>query len=711
VDDVKAFFQAHYVPGNATLVVAGDFDPAVARPMIEQLFGALPARPVPAPPVAAPVRLDREVRRITTDRVELPRLVLAWHAPPSFAPGTAELDLLSGVLADGPSSRLERRLVQELQLAESVDVALEERVLGSVFRIEVNGKPGADLTRLKREVLAVLADLQASGPTPAELRRAQARIQVAKLEEREHLVRRADLLNTYQYFLGDADGFEKDLARFTRATPASVRAAAAGLGEGRLDLRILPASAATAAIPDQRPPDLARIAHAPPAPEIFRLSSGVEVRFVRQPGSGLFAAHLLLKGGARVVPAAKAGLAPVLASLLTSGAAGRSAPQYADAVRSLGAEVEATAGRAFLDVAVKGLAANVDPTLDLFADAVLRPNLAAADLERERALARARLEARPSEPNLVAPVVAAAALYPADDPRARPVDGYAATVQAITLDDVRRLAPRVLDPRGAVLVVAGDLEPAALRAKLEARLGAWRGTGAPAPAALPPVTEAPGRLLLVDRPGAPQTLLYAVRPVAPAGEPERAVRKVVNVALGGSFTSRLNQNLREKHGYTYGAVSRYVTEGGDCLFLARAAVQTEVTGPALLELRRELDGLAAGGLGADEVAKARETARSGLIQELETTAGLAAVLAADVREGRGADALQVEAITLPGVDQARADAQARGGPYRFAGFTVVLVGDAKAIRAQLAQAGFPAPTQVDPDGRPVAGPSAAARPE
>jgi zinc protease len=710
LEDVKGFFRSHYVPGNATLVVAGDFDPDAVRPLVERLFGAIATRAAPAPPVAAPARLEREVRRVVADEVELPRLVLAWHAPPAYAPGTAELELLAGVLGAGPSSRLDRRLVQELRLAESVAVVLEPRLLGSMFRIEVTGTPGADLERVKRETLATLSALAARGPTDAELRRVKAEAEVRSLETREHLQQRADKLNEYRFFLGEADGFDRDLARFTRATGAGLRDAARALGEGRLDLRVLPARGARGEIPPQRPADLPARAYLPPAPERFRLSSGVEVRVVREAGTGLFAAHLLVPGGARAVPAEKAGLAPVLARLLVSGGGGRSAPEFADAVRTLGAEIEAQATRGFLDLGVKGLAAKLGPTLDLFADALLRPNLAPDDFEREAALALARVEARADEPRLVAPLVAAAALYGPGDPRGRPVEGYARTLKTLSLADVKTAAVRLLDPRGAVLVVAGDVDPVALRAKLEALLGAWRPRGDPLPPPAAPLGSAPGgRILLVDRPGAPQTVMLVARPVGTADEAARAVREVVNVALGGSFTSRLNQNLREKHGYTYGARSAYATEAGQSTFVATAAVQTEVTGAALGELRRELDGLARGGLDAAETRKAVETARHQLVLDVQTTAGLAERLAAAVLEGRPPDALRAEAAALGTVDAARASADARGGTYGFGGLTVVLVGDRAAVTSQLQQAGLPAPILADPEGAPLADGRASAR--
>jgi predicted Zn-dependent peptidase len=408
-------------------------------------------------------------------------------------------------------------------------------------------------------------------------------------------------------------------------------------------------------------------------------------------------------GGERAVPAEKAGLSPILARLLVSGAAGRDAPAYADAVRTLGGEVKARATRTALDLEVSGLSSRLGATLGLFADAALRPNLSAADFEREAALARARVDARADEPRAVAAVAAAAALHGRDDVRGRPVDGYGRTVAAITHEDVRRLAPRLLDPRGAVLVFAGDFELPALRAALEQRFGGWRPQGerlpAPPPAGAGKAGPA-GRIVLVDRPGAPQTVIHAVRPAARPDDAGRAVRDAVNVALGGSFTSRLNQNLREKHGYTYGARSAFVEEGPETTFVASASVQTEVTGPALVELRRELDGLA-GGLPEPEVVKARETARHRLVEEVQTTRGLAGALAEAVLAGRPADALRREAAAFAAVDATSAGAVARSGAFGFAGLTVVLVGDRKAILPQLEKAGFPAPTYADVEGSPI----------
>jgi predicted Zn-dependent peptidase len=702
LEEVVDFFNSQYVPANGSLVVAGDFDPAVVRPLVERLFGAVPARPHAVTVAVPPARLDGEVRRVLVDRVELPRLDLIWHAPPAYAPGTAELDLLALVLADGRSSRLVRRLVLELKLAEAVEASLDDSVLGSLFRVQVRGVPGADLDRVKREVLAVVADLAAAGPTGAELASARTRQELEVLRTRENLGLRADKLNEYRFFLGRPDGFALDLARYAAATTGGLRDAARRLGEGRLDLRTLPRTE-PGPLPDTRPADVAAAPFAPPLPATWKLASGLEVRALPRRGSGLFAARLLLPGAATAVPASQAGAAALLAGLITSGAGGRDAGAFAAAVSALGGQVEARVDHGALAVEAQGLARSIDPMLQLVADAVRRPALAPADFARERALLAARVEARAADPERLGPVVMAGELWGQEDPRGRPAEGTSATVAALTIDDVRRLAPTILDPRAAVLLVAGDFDPEALRATMERRFGGWRPAGAPPPAPPAPRSELrQRRIALVDRPGAPQTLILAARPLTALDGAPRAARDLVNVALGGAFTSRLNQNLREKRGYTYGADSTIAQVAGQAWFTVSTSVQTEVTGAALAEICSELGTLTSGGLPGAEASKARETARSGMADALGSSTGLVVLLGDDVLAGRPASALRDRVAALDQATAPMVDAVARSGAFAFDQLTLVLVGDRAAIEPQLEKAGLGAPVLLDVEGHPAA---------
>ena len=251
VADVRAFFESFYRPSNASLVIAGDFDPAAARALVEKYFGWQPKRPRPtrAPAPAAPV-LERDVQIAMTDRVQLPRLRLTWHSPALFAPGDADLDMAAHVLGGGKSSRLYKAMVFEQRIAQDVFAYQSSQILGSLFQVGATAKPGHNLDELAAAVTTEIDRLATDGPTEAELARARNTHLADFYKSLDHLQTRADLLNHYQHVLGDPDGVARDVGRYERTTTASVRDAFARVAGARhLDLRISPEPATAADAP------------------------------------------------------------------------------------------------------------------------------------------------------------------------------------------------------------------------------------------------------------------------------------------------------------------------------------------------------------------------------------------------------------------------------------------------------------------------------
>ena len=241
VDDVRAFFARFYLPSNASLCIAGDFDPAEARRLVERYFGWQPARQRPARPAPGPASLDADRDMTLTDRVQLPRVRLTWHAPALFAPGDADLDLAAHVAGGGKSSRLYRSLVFERRIAQDVFAYQSSQMLGSLFHVGVTAKPGHSLEEIERATREELHRLADQGPTAAEVERARNTHLADYYKSLDHLQTRADLLNHYEHLLGDPAGVERDVARYEATSPASVRDAfAAVLRSSRLALRTLP---------------------------------------------------------------------------------------------------------------------------------------------------------------------------------------------------------------------------------------------------------------------------------------------------------------------------------------------------------------------------------------------------------------------------------------------------------------------------------------
>jgi zinc protease len=244
-EDVVQFFKSWYGPNNTSLVVAGDVDPAQARRLVEKWFSDVP-RGTPVPPIAAPPAVLTSEKRLTLeDHVQLPRLYLAWLSPPLFAPGDEAMNVLSRVLASGKNSRLYKRLVYDLQIAQDVSASQNSGPLGSAFILIVTAREGHGLSEIEKVVSEELAKVKRDPPAPRELERAVNQIEAAfynGLERVGGFGGVADQLNAYEFYAGRPDYFAEDLARYTSLDPKDIQAAASRYlrDDARLVLSVVP---------------------------------------------------------------------------------------------------------------------------------------------------------------------------------------------------------------------------------------------------------------------------------------------------------------------------------------------------------------------------------------------------------------------------------------------------------------------------------------
>ncbi len=228
LDDVRGFFRTYYSPANATLTLAGDIKPAAARALIEKYFGSIKGPARPAAPSVKPVALTREVKlQHAEELATLAQVTVAWHTPAFFAAGDAAADVLATALAGGKASRLHRRLVRKLQLAQSVSAWQSSMGAQSVFQITVTARPGADTKRLLTEIDAVLARVRKGGLEQAEVTRALNRYETGFFKGLQRLGGfggKAEKLQRYNHFVGDPGYLQKDLERYRKVTPAAVKA-------------------------------------------------------------------------------------------------------------------------------------------------------------------------------------------------------------------------------------------------------------------------------------------------------------------------------------------------------------------------------------------------------------------------------------------------------------------------------------------------------
>jgi len=703
VNDVKDFFATYYTPSNASLVVAGDFDPKEIRSLVEKLFGAVPRGAEPPRRDVPPTALHDVKRGVAFDKVQLPQLSFAYHAPKGFGPGDAETDLVAAVLADGKSSRLYKRLVVDDALATSVTANNESQLLGSAFRIDVQTRPDADLDRVEKVVDEELARFLKEGPTEKELDERKATIEVGKLAALQRLETRADFMNQYEFFWGEPNSFQRDLDRYRNATKAAVLETARRVitQNARVLFRVLPEQPRRSPGPrDARPKDGAPAAFRPPAPERFTLANGIPVQFWSTPDLPLTAAALVFQTGGPLTAAdgRDAGLASMTARMLDEGAGDLDALRFGEAVAALGGQFSASASRDALEARMTILSRNFAKGASLLADAVRRPRLEEKDFARVKRLALDDLAQSDERPDEVAARVVSRALYGDRHPYAWPVDGTPASIEAITLDRVKAERAALVRPDQATLVVAGSLSVSETKAALEKAFGDWKAEGPRPPAVSLPaassLTIRGPRVFLVDRPEAPQTVVRFAAPAPKFADPARPKLRLLGTILGGSFTSRLNQNLREKNGYTYSASARFGLGRALGTFSAGADVTSKVTGAALKELLAEFARLSGGDVTPEEAGKARDIVKNTAVQSFSGLSGVLATATGYVELGAPFETLGEDLAAQATLDASALNAIARNALALDRG-VLVLVGDKAAILPQLKDVGLQAPVDVD----------------
>ena len=470
----------------------------------------------------------------------------------------------------------------------------------------------------------------------------------------------------------------------------------------------LPAPAPPPPPPDPlgpMPVTAAAPAFVPPVPEVFTTKNGLTVWLLERHTLPYVAITATVPTGASSDPKGGGGLAWISADMLDEGAGTRGAIELSRAVDSLGATLETNANVDESRVSLAVLKKNLAPAFSIFSDVIARPRFDAGEWKRVHDIVVNELTERQSDPDEVAKVVQRAVLYGPDHPYGHPVEGTLASAKTWSLGAAKSFHATAWRPDRAILVAVGDVTRAELTALIEspAGLATWKAPKTPMPAPLAPAapTGPWPKLVLVDRPDAPQSVISLVRPGMAASDPTAPVVTRANVALGPLFTSRLNQDLREEHGYTYGASSRLGTTRGVGAFVASAAVVLDKTPDALKAMLGDIDAYARQGLTDAEVDKTRTQSRAELVETFEGVDRAAAQLALDASLGLGPSFQRTSATRKAEAQKAELDAMAR---LHFDSSTgiVVVVGPRAKLEAPLHALGYTDIQLRDTEGKIVA---------
>jgi zinc protease len=723
--DVRDFFAHYYVPNNASLTIVGDIDVGATKALIEKYFGTLPRGPdVPEPQVATP-RPTQEQRLTVTDQVELPRVTMAWVTPPVYAPGDAEAYVAASLLGGGKTSRLYEALVHRSGIAQDVSASQQSLRYGSVFSIPATAKPGHSADELEAAIQRELDALAADGPTAAELTAVKTTIQAGAIFGLEHPAGVAGLLSQYNHYLDDPAYLNRDLQRYADIDAQQVRRFVTdALQRDRRVVvhtepgeRVLPPDPTTPPDPAEATPGPAPASSAEPwrntvpglgsAPAMalpeaqrFELDNGLPVYLVESHGLPLTVASLVSRWGSAADPPGQPGLAGFTADMLDEGTQTRDGPGIAREIESLGASLFTGAGGDGSSVTVAALSPQLSQAMTVMSEVVQAPAFTPAEIDRVRDESLVALQQQQDDPTAIASTVTSRELYGADHPKGRTGGEVSAALTAVNQEELQRFHRVAFTPGTCALILVGDLTVEQARRLAIEHFGSWRAGGAdPQPPGLPSPT--PERVFVVDRPGSAQTALVLAQPGVSVTDPDLPKLMVMNAVLGGGSTGRLFRNLRERHGYTYGAYSSVDSDRGVGLITMQTSVSTESTGASVHEMLNEVAALRDAPVSAEELQLAKDSLSRSLPARFVTDAGTASAVAELYLTDRPPDYFQnlPAALTEIDADDVQAVARAHLRPEEM---KVIAVGDRAQIDPQLDELSLGPVDYRSPDGAPVA---------
>ncbi|AXA84908.1 peptidase M16 [Lysobacter oculi] len=736
LDDVKNWFRTWYGPNNAVLVLAGDIDLATAKEKVAKYFGDIPATPTMAQPKVDVAQLKADGRTELQDKVPQVMVRRTWNVAQTGSRDSDLLDLFSQVLGGSATSRLDKRLVYQDKLVDSVGTGNYGSQLSGMFFVNAMVKKGVDPKQVEAVIDEELQRLLKDGPTAEELAQAKTSYDAQVVRGVERIGGfggKADVLAACAIYENDPGCFRDSLKTVANATPATVTAAAkrwlaapshtfvvspgerkplaeeesgkpAPFAVGKPDAKYK-----TTASTVDRSKGVPSVEQFPalkfPALQRAKLANGSTVVLAERHEVPVVQMSYQFDGGYASDSGAKLGTASFAMGMLDEGAGALDSLGFKARAESLGAEFGSGASLDGSSAYVSALKSNLDPSVALFADMLRTPRFDQKDIDRVKAQWIAGIAQEKARPNSVALRVLPPLLYGEGHPYAIPFTGSGteAAIASLTRDDLLAYKNAWLRPENATIIVVGDTTLQQIVPVLNRHLGDWKGVGAaPKVAALPQVARpAKARVFLIDQPGAVQANIIAGQLMPSSKDPGAVALEMSNDVLGGSFTSRLNMNLREDKHWSYGARTQLAGALGQRPWLAVAPVQIDKTAESMKEMQREFADYGSGKVPAtqDEVTKVINNEVRSQPGAYETASSVMGTIGGIVRYGRPDNWVQVRNGQVQAFTPAQAAAAAKD--IDPAQLVWVVVGDLSKIEAPVRALNLGEVTVLDADGKPV----------
>ncbi|MDB9909721.1 insulinase family protein [Gammaproteobacteria bacterium] len=691
LEDVQDWFKTYYGPNNAVLALAGDIDLATAKLKVAKYFGDIASGPPLVKPEKWIAKRSEEKREVMFDDVPQARIYKIWNVPERDTEAAAHFDLASSVLVGGKNSPLYKELVYEQQIATSVSSFYYDREIAGMFFIVADVVAGVDPAKVEAAMDDVMAEFTKRGPNPKLLKAEKTKILAGFIRGIQRIGGfggKSDLLATCQTYTGDPGCYQNNAAYIDAVTPSKMKATfAKWIDDTPYVLTILPTDKYMVGETDLDrstgvPYPTQKVEFQFPTLQTATLSNGAKVVLAQRTGVPLVEMNFQFNFGYAQENNDELGYTNFMMGMLNEGTKKYSSLEFDEALDSLGSNLGFGSGLDTSVATLSSLKANLSQTLDLAKEALINPTFPEKEIERIKKETLAGIIQEENRPASIAYRNIGKLLYGEEHPYGKPLtgSGISETISSITRANIMDVHSRAINSAHLTFAVAGDIEMQELVDLLESKFGDWSANSDSGLKTLTTVELPDNRTIyLIDKPNAQQSYIVAGQLLPPTATDEEIEIDYMNYAIGGSFTARLNMNLREDKSWSYGVRTRLGDAKGQRAMLVTAPVQTDKTSESMAEIVKEYsDYLSTKPITQDELAKGKASKTLRLPGQFETLGALKGGVSGIVTYDRDLDYLNQLPALLdePSLTQVQAKAQKYIKPNQW---TWLIVGDLSKI--------------------------------
>ena len=644
LEDVHKWFKKYYGPNNAVIVIAGDVQSDQVFEKVKKYFGDIkPSAPVDKMKEWT-VRLDTDKREIIRDDVPQIKIHKAWGGPSFRNLDSDILQLADLILTSGKTSRLYNRLVYKDQIATDVDSYQFSGDIGGFYYIEASVQPNGDHELVKKAINEELERFLKDGPSKSEMRRAKMKLRSSFLRGLEKVGGfggKSDILAQNAVYTGDPGYYKKSLEMIENASREDIMSVAnEWLSRGTYNLEVHPTEKL---VSNEEGVDRSSV----PVTETFpeskfikfqkeALSNGLNLVVAKQENIPIVSFNLLLDAGYAADQYSAPGTSSMVMSMLDEGTEKLDALEISDRASEIGAIISSGAGIDTSSVSMNALRENLDDSLKLYSEIILEPSFPDRELERIRNQKLAQIQQEKNQPFGIALRVLPELLYGESHAYSLPLTGSGTEESVMQIDrqSLINYHNEWFKPNNATMIIVGDVEMDQMKPMLEKHFKNWKSGIVPEKDIADVSVAKSDSVYLIDRPGSQQSIVLAANIAPGKGDSDDLAIESMNDVIGGSFTSRINMNLREDKGWAYGARTTLLQTKGQRPFIAYAPVQTDKTAESIIEIKQELlEFLTTNPVTEDELQKVKDNNTLSLPGRWETVRAISSDLSQIITYG------------------------------------------------------------------------------